>query len=283
MNMAKHDQQELIDQLAPLALLGEMSAMLAHEYNNLLGVVVGYADAGQRSEDPEFTRKALAKCLAAGQQAQQVSAAILHLARAQPAIASMFHMEHSPEVSTDPVIAVERALAGLGRQGQEWGVELDVKPTGAAAIGGAALTHIVLNLVLNARQHAPGAAVTIKIRERTSGGRRWVVVKVRDQGGGLRAKQAALAFGPGLKLTTDAEGVVEGELVSDARGTRRTEVGGKPWKDVGTYSGGYGLVFCRRMLEAVGGTMWVKSKVGEGTEVAAIIPLADSLEKRRAA
>lgn len=283
----RNSSDELVDRLAPLALLGEIAVLLAHEYNNLMTPLLGYASSGAASGDPEFQAKALQRCLGAAQQAQHVSAGILSLARQHPELSKMFHMEHFAPEPAEPLAAVEAALGCLGRdlRKDKIEVEIDYKPAGMAAISSAVLQHILLNLVLNARKQMleRGGTLGVKIRSRESGGESWVVVKVSDTGPGVERDQLETAFGPALRIRRAEGESVEAELLFDRRAQRRSKPGDRPWQDIGTTSGGYGLVFCRRMVELVGGTMMISTEVGKGTTISVLIPSATDASQSAAA
>ncbi len=277
------DLEQQIDRLAPLALLGEISALLAHEYNNLLTPLLNYAAAGIGSDDPNFQRKALERCLGAAKQAQRVSASILALSKQHGKIAQLFHTEQSSHAAS-VMASIEAALGAIGCDFAKDRIELEIdsKSDANAQITPAALEHIVLNLVLNSRRaliEEGGGLLTIKFRRRMTGGKPWVVIKVSDTGGGIKRDDLLSLLGPSARLRAEEGDVVECDFVHDRRGTRRTRQGGGKWEDVGTFSGGYGLIFCRRMAEGAGGLLWARSEVGKGTTIGVILPDAgDSVE-----
>ena len=253
-----------------------MSALLAHEYNNLLTPLLNYAAAGIDSDDPNFQRKALERCLGAAKQAQRISASILALSKQQGELAQLFHTEQSSHVA--PVMAsIEAALGAIGCDFAKDRIELEIDAKGdaTAQIAPAALEHIVLNLVLNSRRaliEEGGGVLTIKFRRKVTGGKPWVVIKVTDTGKGVDREELLSMLGPAARVRADEGEAVECDFVHDRRGTRRTRQGGGRWEDVGTFSGGYGLIYCRRMAEGAGGLLWARSEIGKGTTIGVILP-----------
>ncbi|MCA9299003.1 MAG: hypothetical protein KDA28_08050, partial [Phycisphaerales bacterium] len=64
-----------------LSMLGEIAAIIAHEFNNLLTPIRSYAQLALEGDDPEMTRKALEQALVASTRAGRISSSILGLAR----------------------------------------------------------------------------------------------------------------------------------------------------------------------------------------------------------
>ncbi len=99
------------------------------------------------------------------------------------------------------------------------------------------LRRVVINLVNNAVQAMPrGGHITISVLCRDG----WAKVVVRDTGVGIKEEVLPRIFQP-LFTTRD-------------RGT------------------GLGLVVCKRLVEAMGGRITIKSKAGSGTDVILEIP-----------
>jgi signal transduction histidine kinase len=261
---AEIDQQ--LDALAHLASLGEITAMLAHEMNNLLTPLVSYAQAGLAAgNDAAFREKALAKCLLHAEQASRVSRAVLGLAKGGGLDGD------SVAGSCDVIGAIDAALTTMGRDLSKDGIELlvDVKEPLNAALAPAALQQIILNLVLNAHRAIidqpgrVGGSIELRARRRERGGGGgadglgWVVIKVRDTGPGADVPRMLEALGPGAYIRKQSDGQAELAI----RGAGGASGGGA----------GFGLRLVRRMVEMVGGTMTVRTG-DEGTAVAVVLP-----------
>jgi len=321
---------EQIDELSKLATLGEVTALLAHELNNLLTPLLAYAQAGLAAgDDPAFREKALTKCLVHAEQATRVSQAILGLAKHEPrrAMASAAGAAAGRD-SCRVATAVEASLASLARDLSKDGIELnlDWKSDVEVAMPLAELQQVLLNLILNARRallNAPERTLTIKVRRReregdgptpvageisargdgpialepetdggggsggsggngnASGAEPWVVIKVIDSGPGMDVSGLLTAMGPRAYVRSrDVNaGITEVALrsawTSGPWGTNRDgepEAGSGGGSGGGSVGGGLGLVLCRRLVEACGGTLWARSTLGAGTTIAAIVP-----------
>jgi signal transduction histidine kinase len=283
-----------IDELSKLATLGEVTALLAHELNNLLTPLLAYAQAGLESRNDEaFREKALSKCLIHAEQATRVSQAILGLAKHQ----SVAGRREGATASCRVSVAVEAALASFARDLSKDGIELELdwKDEIDVAMDQAELQQVLMNLILNARRallDSPQRKLTIKARRKLktsegdgSGGdrnltyseqtaeRAWVVIKVSDTGPGMSIGGLLAAMGPRayVRRRDTERGLCEVALRSAwTRGRWGRSREGEP--EVG--GGGLGLVLCRRLVEATGGTLWATSAVPGGTTVAAIVPAA---------
>ena len=213
-----------------LRALGTLSAGLAHEMNNLLTPMLGYAGlALQRPDDAELSHKALVRTQDAAQRAVGVCAAVMSLARGpQPADAP--HVVRVAE-------AIDQAVAVM-----EWGggasdtvVEVSVEPADlSAALAPAALEQVLVNLLQNARRAmGPGGAVVVTARgDRTRAG---LELTVQDTGPGVPDERAAHVFEPFVTHPVGDEALPGGS--ADSAGT------------------GLGLWISRALLEAAGGSI----------------------------
>jgi signal transduction histidine kinase len=103
------------------------------------------------------------------------------------------------------------------------------------------LTRVFQNLISNAVDAmADGGSLTVS----SAVGSQEVIVSISDTGAGIREENLALLFTP--FFTTKSKGL------------------------------GLGLAICKRLVEAHGGRIEVKSKAGEGTTMSVALPLASS-------
>lgn len=113
------------------------------------------------------------------------------------------------------------------------------------------LSRVLLNLVSNAVKFSPpGGTITIDLESQISapGGGDGVVVSVRDEGPGISIHDRARLF---------------------ERFTPLALPGGQ--RPVGS---GLGLAFCRKVLDLMGGEIWVESAPGNGSTFAFALPRA---------
>lgn len=186
-------QEELIAQQR-MALLGTMSAMVAHEFNNLMTPVVTRAQDALDRDDPPTMRKALDQALAHAQKAIAVARHLLGLTDQggqTPCVCSVN-------------AAVREALETLGRPLHKGGIDLRVEvPTDLRVRARPMLLEqLLLNLLLNAREAMKerGGALTIAARREGS----QVVIDVSDRGVGIAKQRLDQVVNPFLAADPSA-------------------------------------------------------------------------------
>ncbi len=200
-----------------LASVGVMSAQVAHEINNPLTTVLGYAKllAEDKAEDhPD--RAGLDLIAGEAARMKQIVAGLLDYARAG---------KDDERASCDPAAVARHVAALVAPQLRRARVTLAVDVDGAleAAIDAHALQQVLVNLVQNAAQAMPdGGTVTIG-RVAIAGGVA-LGLDVTDDGPGVAAADRARVFDP--FFTTKAPGAGTGlglavvkHLVARAGGT----------------------------------------------------------------
>jgi signal transduction histidine kinase len=218
-----------------LAAVGTMTAMVAHEFNNILTPIINYARMARTN--PKFTGKAIDRAADGGEKASSICKAILGLT--------------GPESSAQAVSVAElicETLAAMGREPAKDGIDLVVEAPPDLTIRArrVELGQVLLNLVINAR-----AAVLVKPGPRRIqiGARRergFVFIEVGDNGVGIAPENIEKIFHP--FFTT------------------------KQSQDGGDKGHGLGLTICRDIVTAMGGDISVSSKLGEGTTFAVRLP-----------
>ncbi|MFN7022716.1 MAG: hypothetical protein ACK4WH_15540, partial [Phycisphaerales bacterium] len=177
------DVQSRIDQLNAmlehserLATLGTIAALIAHEFNNLLTPVMSYAQmALERPDDRELCLKALRKSASGAERAAAIASAILGFARDDGRLdtgrgvgVGGSDVPRGTSCACDVRRAVDEALSCLARDLGRDGIRLEVKVEEGLRAGmkPVALQHVVLNLVLNARNAMIPGGGTLTIRGR---------------------------------------------------------------------------------------------------------------------
>ena len=168
-------QEELIA-CQRLAALGSITAMVTHEFNNLLTPIMARAEAAlMDGGDVAMMRKALERTLVQSQRALSVTRHLLDLVHDGP----------RPAQACSVACAVREAVATLTRPLEKDGIELRVSVPEDLQVCAREdlLCQVLLNLLLNARQAMKGIEGTLSITAVGRGDR--VEIDVRDSGKGI--------------------------------------------------------------------------------------------------
>lgn len=235
---AQRTMQSHLVRAARLSALGEMSAVVAHQINNPLTIIIG--DATLLLEDiaaDSPLHDSASAVLRAGERARRVVERMLNLARHedQPELISMNH-------------TIREILELIGVQVRESGIDLVVNLTPdlplVRAIPGQ-LEDVWMNLLLNARDATltlEGQPRKVSVQSSLADGGQAIEVRITDNGGGISPDHLKRIFDP--MFTTKPRG----------KGT------------------GLGLYICRQVVADHGGRIEVSSAVGEGTTITVHLP-----------
>jgi two-component system NtrC family sensor kinase len=235
--------QEGLDHLQRLATLGTLSAMVAHEFNNILTPVIGYTQmALAKPDDHDLSRKALEKALAGAEHAAHIASSLLDFSREE---------DSSAQASLSQ--AVHSALGCLARGLESDGIELTLKLQDVqVAMPQISLEQVLLNLILNARNAMAQGGGTLTIHAWLS--EKTVHIDLADTGGGISPQIAARLFEPFITHDSAPGNKVE-------KGT------------------GLGLSVCKNLITNAGGQLNFDSTPGQGTTFHLLIPQAQPLRR----
>jgi signal transduction histidine kinase len=220
--------------------LGRLAAVIAHDFNNVLAGVAGYADLLHYDEslDPA-TRRDVGEIVRAAERGRSISQQLTAVARRpKPTIAPFAvndvvqDVAHSLEKGATPDITVAVRLAA------------DLPP---ALADRAQLEQVLSHLIANAREAMPrGGAITLSTSLSASPrGAPRVCIAVQDDGVGMDAATVEKIFEPLF--------------------TTRKLSGGR----------GLGLTAVRNLVTQVKGRVEVESAPGEGSTVKVLLPIHD--------
>jgi two-component system NtrC family sensor kinase len=221
-----------------LAALGTMSAMVAHEFNNLMTTVIPYAQYALDRNDETLLRRAVEKSLQQAKRASQICDRILNLATQQ-------HLGPGP-VEVAPLVT--ETIASLGRDLTKDNIQVRLNvPKGLRVKANPGLLQQVLfNLTLNARQAMLGRPGTLTVDAETHPDNA-VAIRIKDTGCGIKPEDMARIWEP--FFTTRRQGDRP-----DQRGI------------------GLGLTICKDIIEELDGTIEAESQVSLGTTFTITLP-----------
>jgi signal transduction histidine kinase len=231
-----------------LASVGVMSAQVAHEINNPLTTVLGYAKLLQEDK-PEGhpDRSALEMIASEAERMKGIVGGLLEYART-PRQSEQQVKTTSREPIQDgcePAAVIRHVTALLGPQLKRAKATLatDVASTTSVTIDAHALQQVLVNLVQNAAQAMADTGGTITLGVRPAPGGIATLITVSDEGPGVPREKRSKVFDP--FYTTKAAGV-------------------------GT---GLGLAVCKHLVATAGGSIEVADGPGgRGAEFRVVIP-----------
>lgn len=215
-------------QTEKLEAIGQLAGGVAHDFNNLMTVILGYSDIiSQKIEGDDQLRSAIEEIHAAGQNAAVLTRQLLAYSRRL--------LLRPTRLDLNTIVAnVVRKLGQRVEEGIQIRMQLD-PGIGSVMADPVQIEQVVTDLAVNARDAMPrGGQLTFMTRnvdlEDVSAGRHdepepgpFVLLEVSDTGGGMDAATAERIFEP--FFTTKGLGVGAGLGLSAAHGIVRQSGG----------------------------------------------------------
>lgn len=228
-------QQHLV-RLQRLAALGTMTAMVAHEFNNILTPIISYAQLARTN--PALSEKAVARAADGGQRAANVCRAILGLARDE--------QDEPVELNVSELIS--ETILAMARDPERDAIQTVLSAPSDLTITTRRmeLQQVLLNLLLNARRavldQSPPRRLEVAA-ERANGN---VLIRVIDNGTGIPQEDMPELFSPFFTTADGQEGRPKGT--------------------------GLGLAVCKQILQSLGGHIWAGPTPGGGATFSVRLP-----------
>ena len=228
--------EEQIAQADKLASIGQLSAGIAHEINNPMGIILGYTQLLLRNEVPESEKY------------QDLKTIEKHVRNCKSIVEGLLNFARTSTPKTD-VIRIDEAMedvlnfiqqhAGLGNIE----IKKDFDPSiPEMHLDEKKIKQVLMNLIMNAR-HAIGDTGTLSLSTGFNSSDHQVFVEIEDNGYGIEKKNLARVFDPFFTTKPTGEGTGLGLSVS------------------------YGII------KNHGGDILVKSEVGKGSAFKIVLPV----------
>jgi signal transduction histidine kinase len=251
---ALEESQAAILRTARLEALGRLAGGVAHDMNNLLTGILGYAELIEHASPPGDAR---------GEDAQEIRKSVERGARLTRQLLAFARKQPGHAMVLDPLV-LATDLEGLLRQVLGRDIALELRRTGGygrVRIDPGQFEQVIVNLAVNARDAMPeGGRLTIEVADvqvdeaeaaRLPGSLAgtFVHMRIADTGHGMTREVLARIFEP--FFTTKGEG----------KGT------------------GLGLATCYGIVNQAGGFVTVQSEPGVGTSFDVHLPLTGAPEE----
>ncbi|MDO5567081.1 MAG: ATP-binding protein [Planctomycetia bacterium] len=236
--------EDQLERMEQLTAIGELASTTTHEFNNILTMIINYAQMGMRHKDEETRNKSFEKILGAAQKASKITATVLGLARNRK---PGFEPTDLTSLTEDVLLLLEREMTKY-----RIAVERKFKPVPEILANANQIQQILVNLLINARQAMQnGGRLVIRIGMTETNDA--VELVVRDYGTGISADKLPHIF--------DA-------FYTTKSGPDASGKGGS----------GLGLSLCKNIMEVHHGKIRVESTPGKGTAFTLRFPLPASAE-----
>lgn len=234
----KELKKKLVE-LQAMANLGKISAIVAHEINNILMPLGNYALAALSSpDDKELTEKALHKTIQNSSRASEILESIMAMVSGETAVMRQVRL----------INLVNEVFSCIGRDFEKDGikVKIDIPPELTLNVVPVQIHQVIMNLVLNAREAIMPHQGTLSIKAMKQNNE--IILTIKDSGCGISPENLDKVFKPFFTTkTTDSP--------------------------AGRTGFGLGLAFCAEIIEAHNGTISVQSQLEQGTEFTITLPI----------
>jgi two-component system, NtrC family, sensor kinase len=233
--------EQSLSEVQRLATVGQLASRMAHEFNNILMMIMGRAGNALKSDDPKAKDAALEKAIACSQRGADIVRGLVDYARGG--------RTESQRIAADDLLesAVNLIAWDLKKSGIELVRQYDTDQCVEVVPG--AMEQVFLNLLLNARHamNGHGGRLTVSVTADGFGG---VCFAIQDTGCGIPPEHLDKIFDP--FFTTRPR-------------TAKDNTGGS----------GLGLAVARDLARQAGGDIVVESTPGAGSAFTVRLPAAE--------
>lgn len=241
--------QHQVTQQEKLASIGQLAGGFAHEINNPLGGIIVFSQMLLREMDKKDQHyQDVVEIEGAAQRCKSIVDGLLDFARQRPIQQKLD--------KTDFHAAIESAVkfAGVGyNQKSKSDVHLRLEAKEYQGIGDRnRVMQIVLNLCTNAFQAMPGGGtLTVSTSNKVIGGHKYLAIAIQDTGSGISKENQKKIYDPFFTTKEPGQGT------------------------------GLGLSVVHGIIQDLGGSIELESKLREGTTFRVMLPLSSSAKESK--
>jgi len=236
LNTEVQELRRLLRQAQRMASVGTMTAMIAHEFNNILTPIISYAQMAQHN--PALVEKAITRAADGGLRASEICSALLGMTRKVP-VALQKVVLH--EMVDETIVAMARSF-----DKDQIELKIDIPPDLSLSTRKIELQQVLLNLLINARAAVMEKRTTRRIEVTAVEDPDTATIRVSDTGRGISPDNITRIFDP---FFTTKDGDENGEQ-----------------------GHGLGLALCREIVESLGGDISARSKPNQGAAFTINLP-----------
>jgi PAS domain S-box-containing protein len=225
------------------ALVGQIAGQIAHDFNNILGIIMGNTELSLLECNDEETKKTLEIILEQTIRGRNLTKNLVTFAKDQEPKLECFRISQKIDLVID---LLKKDLHGIGiiKDEKAGMLELLADP--------GMIEHMLVNLLQNSI-HALSKATDPKIVIRTYESDNNLYIEIEDNGCGIPPEHIKKIYNPAFTLKGGRD--ITGSYKKDIKGT------------------GYGMANVKKYIEQHNGIISVESKLGCGTKFIIEIPI----------
>jgi len=204
------DQRQMREQMTQadkLASIGELSAGIAHEINNPLGIILGFTQLMLRHQDRETSLFTDLKTIEKHtRHCKTIVEDLLNFARTSPPKKELWDIH----------AIIDDVLQFVQQHGKPADIQIERiydHPIAPLLMDEKKIKQVLINLIMNAK-HAVGDQGIIRVRTRKDTGASKAIIQVSDNGCGIEKKNIPRIFDPFFTTKPTGEGTGLGLSVS---------------------------------------------------------------------
>ena len=239
----QHLMREQMVQADKLASIGELSAGVAHEINNPLGIILGYTQLLMRHEDGDSQRR---------EDLKTIEKHVLHCKSIVQDLLNFARTSSAKKELCDIHQIIDDVVHFVQQHANPGGIDIQKSydgDLGPLLVDEKKIKQVLINLIMNAK-HAIGRQGTIIIRTSRSKRNGKALISVQDTGCGIDKKNLGRIFDPFFTTKPTGQGTGLGLSVS------------------------YGIV------KNHGGEINVESRPGQGSTFSLVLPVPKAAAER---